>query len=91
MTIVTLNLLAGAYRGGRKNLKALLSHSIADGAEKTLCGKISFEHLVDTYGMDEGGLDAPPTCPVCLRRDPRFASRPHGSASKAAPASRKMR
>lgn len=76
--ILTLDLLGDAYKGGRKNLKVLLSHTLveqSDGSwpETSLCGRIPSDHLVDAYGMPPERLNGPPTCPTCLKRDPRFA------------------
>jgi len=76
--VQTRSLLAGAYEGGRRNLKAMLTHAIevddqsGREADKTLCGRILGEKLVDVYGMAPEELDGPPTCTACLRRDPRF-------------------
>lgn len=66
---LTLGVLAGAYRGGRANLKAMRTHVLADGAEKSLCGQIDGDHLVDELGAKD--VHAVATCPACARRDPR--------------------
>lgn len=75
-TIQTRWMLAGAYKGGRQDLKHLLTHSVEVDAneceaELTLCGRIKGERLADVMA-DEAGNDKPPTCKTCLRRDPRF-------------------
>ncbi len=69
----TRSLLAGAYKGGRTNLKATLTHSVgvdADGREAdfTLCGKISSDKLSDHFGMTAAERAAAPTCKDCLAR-----------------------
>jgi hypothetical protein len=68
-TVVTLSVLAGAYRGGRMNLKHTLTHACANGADKALCG-LDADHLADEFAMG-ANVDAVPTCPVCARRDQR--------------------
>jgi hypothetical protein len=71
--IKTFGLLGGAYKGGRKNLKNLLTHSAVDcGEGMTLCGKIECCKLADEYAHTEAEISAPPTCKGCLRKDPRF-------------------
>jgi hypothetical protein len=81
--VQTRQVLAARYVGGRSSLGTTLSHSIEEGADKTLCRRIKEENLADEYAGDPS---VPPTCPECLRRDPRFGSRgsnklvPHRSA-----------
>lgn len=65
----TRGVLAGCYRGGRASLLQCLTHSVEEGADKTLCRGIKEENLADEYAGDPS---VPPTCPECLRRDPRF-------------------
>lgn len=57
-------LMAGAYKGARQNLAALLTHAWVEGHEngKSLCGKISIASMSDLTS------DRPPTCEVCARR-----------------------
>lgn len=55
-------LMAGAYKGARQNLAALLTHAWVDGEDKSLCGKISIASMSDLTD------DRPPTCEVCARR-----------------------
>jgi hypothetical protein len=75
----TRAVLAGAYRV-RIPFAALLRHTIAvesNGGpfmgERVLCGRVKVEHLADPYALNEDERAGPPTCEVCLRRDPRFA------------------
>jgi hypothetical protein len=71
--VVTVEVLAGAYRG--KGLdRTLLSHSLAEGAAKSLCGKIPADNLCDRV------LPTPPTCPVCAARLARLAARIGGAS-----------
>lgn len=76
--VQTRGVLAGCYRGGRASLLQCLKHSIEEDADKTLCRRIKEENLADEYSGDPS---APPTCPECLRRDPRFASTGSSSTS----------
>lgn len=55
-------LMAGAYKGSRSNLSALLTHAWVDGKEKSLCGKISIASMSDLTD------DRAPTCETCARR-----------------------
>lgn len=66
---LTLEVLAGAYRGKRVDLKAMRTHVIAQDADRTLCRRIAADHLVDELGADD--VHAVATCPSCARRDPR--------------------
>jgi hypothetical protein len=52
--------LAGAYRGKRKNLEALLTHASDDGGDTALCDGVKAGNLCD---LVESG---PPTCKACL-------------------------
>lgn len=69
METKTHAVLAGAYRGKGA---ALLTHSSTDGGETALCRSIKAGHLADEYADDS---TAAPTCPRCLAKDARFASR----------------
>lgn len=68
----TSGLLCGSYltRDGmpKKSAQVMLTHSFVDGADKTLCKRISADRCA--FGGEE---TAAPTCPLCLKRDPRFA------------------
>jgi hypothetical protein len=54
--------LAGAYRGRRAKLDALLTHASTDGGSTALCRGVSDGNLCDA---EEPG---PPTCPRCISR-----------------------
>lgn len=54
-------LLAGAYKGGRASLAAMLTHASLDEGATALCGKVKPDALCD---MEEPEL----TCPACLRK-----------------------
>lgn len=54
--------LAGAYRGKRAKLDALLTHASADGCSTAVCGKVAEGNLCDE------SYDEAPTCPRCLKR-----------------------
>lgn len=61
LTITLHYPLAGAYRGGRKSLKAIASHASTNGSEP-LCGSLKHE-LCD---MEESGEKAEADlCPRC--------------------------
>lgn len=57
--ITTHALLAGAYRGRRAKLDALLTHSSRDGGATSVCGKVADGNLCDEV------VAAAPTCPAC--------------------------
>jgi len=70
----TRGVLAGAYRGKNVDQRSLITHTCdtEDPDERSLCKRVKPGHLVDEYGMTQAQLSAPPTCPNCLTRDPRF-------------------
>lgn len=75
MTYKTVQVLGGAYRGGRASLAKMLTHTgVGDGnfdePDAILCKRIPPSHATAWAGDSS----EPPTCPVCLRRDPRFAA-----------------
>lgn len=67
--ILTLGVLAGAYRGSSS--KILLTHASADDGDTALCGRVRPGHLADEFS-DTAGLNRRPTCPLCAKKDPRF-------------------
>lgn len=75
MKILTLGVLAGAYRANQ-NQKATLTHSFDVESDwetaKTLCKRIRGENMADRYSATEEESVAKPTCETCLKRDPRF-------------------
>lgn len=69
MTNMTVHgVLAGAYRGNRKDLAVLLTHASADGGSTAVCGVIRPGNLCDIK------LPGPPTCKRCARRWWRYAT-----------------
>lgn len=69
--------VAGAAQT-KKNLDDgnFLTHSYDVATGNPLCKRVKADHLLcDPFATDE---NAAPTCPVCLKRDPRFAA-PWGS------------
>jgi hypothetical protein len=73
MKYETRAVLAEAYKGMRHPFIEMHTHTIefehydADG--RVLCSRVKLSSLADPAADDE---TAPPTCPTCLRRDPRF-------------------
>ena len=65
--VISAGILAAVYKSGGPRKTNMLIHSLAEGQELTLCNRINRDHLAD--GLD---INTRPTCPVCLRRDPRF-------------------
>jgi hypothetical protein len=61
-TLTVHGVLAGAYRGKRANLEALLTHASADGGVTAVCRRVAADSLCDVV---ETG---PPTCKRCLSR-----------------------
>lgn len=79
----TRSVLAGAYatnrarrmgRGGTTLPQTLLTHTVTlderGAAASVLCNRVQLDSMCDPGAHD---TSLPPTCPVCLRRDPRFA------------------
>jgi hypothetical protein len=66
LKITAHSVLAGAYRGGRTNLKALLTHASADEGSTALCGKVKEDSLCDV-------VEDVVTCPACLRKVAKLA------------------
>lgn len=64
----TLGVLAGAYLRG-DDRRVFLTHVVRDDG-RPLCGKVKPESICPD-GYTEAELAAPPTCPVCRRKDPR--------------------
>ncbi len=56
------DVLAGAYRGGRKDYAITLTHAYIEGDEASLCRRSPAEHACD---LTHPG---PPTCEVCCKR-----------------------
>lgn len=69
----TRGVLGGAYRG-QVDRRTLLTHTTVAGLDLgvAFCGQ---GNIADPFscGVAEGEL--PPTCPRCLKKDPRFNSK----------------
>lgn len=63
--IKTTEVLAGAYKG--KRAAFMHTHAYDTTTFRPLCGKVEADSLAG-WAQDE---DAPATCPVCAKRDPR--------------------
>lgn len=49
-----------------------LTHTMVEETGKVLC-RVKATNLLDDYLWDgEGSADRAPTCPTCLKKDPRF-------------------
>lgn len=63
------SVLAGAYKGKRINLEAILTHWVgvdANGAEVTVaCGRVNLDDICDVYGLTEEQMAQGPTCEKC--------------------------
>lgn len=65
----TRGVLAGAYRAA--DPKSFRTHvvELVNGHEsRVLCKRVKLENLADPYAADP---NAPATCAVCVKRDPR--------------------
>lgn len=69
--LVTLYVLGGAYKGNRRDLKILLTHTrdLNYPGEVAICGQ---KNIADEYSSSSEDQAKPPTCPKCLSKDPRF-------------------
>lgn len=83
MKIVTDGVLAGAYASAGARRKGVhqmmpnqkfLTHAYDDDdrseGAKTLCRKLTLDKFAGAHS------DEPPTCKLCLKRDPRFQPKP---------------
>lgn len=68
MNIETRDVLGGSYKGNQES-RSMRTHSLEQGAAMSLCGRMAEERLADAGAGDP---DAKPTCPACLKKDPRF-------------------
>lgn len=66
-TYQTRSVLAAARLNKRNGQN--LTHTVDAATETPLCS-VKPESIADVHGSDP---DAAPTCPTCLRRDPRIA------------------
>lgn len=67
--IKTRAVLAAAYRGRSSTLQ---THAVNVRTDLALCGRVKPESIADESATDE---NAPATCPLCAKRDPRRATR----------------
>jgi hypothetical protein len=67
------HVLAGAYRGRDISERALLSHAVIQGEDKTLCRRLGTDRLP---GYDEDDSDVP-TCETCAERLARIPGAVH--------------
>lgn len=61
-TLTVHEVLAGAYRGKRAKLDALLTHASDDGGWTSVCGNVAEGNLCDVQ------LATAPTCKRCAKR-----------------------
>lgn len=73
--ILTFPVGGAAYLPGDKRA-AFLTHSVDESGEP-LCRRVKAASLIDDMSWDgEGSTARAPTCPLCLKRDPRFQTDP---------------
>lgn len=68
----TRAVLAGAYANKTAEAKSMLTHAVDAQTERPFCRRVRAENIADAYAISEKERQAPPTCPVCRARDPRF-------------------
>jgi hypothetical protein len=76
----TREVLAVAYSDLRRAPR-LLTHTVrvtgpGEGDYVLLCRRVKHDSIADG-GANPPGLGEPPTCPACLRNDPRFREAAH--------------
>lgn len=68
----TRGVLAGAYKA--RSAKSFLTHVVEldhdGGLVRVLCKRVDVDNVTDD-AFAPGDHDAPATCPVCAKRDPR--------------------
>lgn len=73
MKYETRAVLAAAYNGMHHPFYKMHTHTVEfehyDVDGRVLCSRVKLTHMADA-GADDPY--APPSCPTCLRRDPRF-------------------
>ena len=70
MNVETRAVLGAAYLPSDERVG--LTHAVDAETDRPLCKRVKADNLADPYAQDP---DLPPTCPVCLKRDPRFGGR----------------
>lgn len=67
--IKTRAVAGSAYK--TNDIRSTLTHAVNQTTGKPLCNRVKPENLLDDpYAVDDE--DAPATCPLCAKRDPRF-------------------
>lgn len=67
--IKTRAVAGAAYK--QNDIRSTLTHAVDQTTEKPLCERVKPENILDDpYAVADE--DAPATCPVCAKRDPRF-------------------
>ncbi len=68
----TRGVLAGCYRGKAAKYESVLTHTADTHVRygQAICGKLKGD-LADEYS-NPAGLNEPPTCKACLKKDPRW-------------------
>jgi hypothetical protein len=67
--IKTRAVAGAAYKSN--DIRSTLTHAVDQTTDKPLCNRVKPESLLDDpYAVDDE--DAPATCPVCAKKDPRF-------------------
>lgn len=74
-TYQTREVLAAAYPD-KKLRGPMLTHTVrliggGDGDWEVLCRRVKSQNIADSHANPKG-IGQPPTCGMCLRRDPRF-------------------
>lgn len=69
--MIKTSVVAGAaYAAKQLEAGLFLTHSYDTETGAPLCKRVKADHLLcDSEATD---VDAPPTCPACRKRDPRF-------------------
>jgi hypothetical protein len=68
--IKTRAVAGAAYKSN--DIRSTLTHAVDQTTDKPLCGRVKPENILDDpYAVDDE--NAPATCPVCAKRDPRFS------------------
>ncbi len=61
-TMTVHGVLAGAYRGKRLKLRALLTHASTDNGSTAICGHVAEGNLCDAVEV------GPPSCKKCFSK-----------------------
>lgn len=67
--IKTRAVAGAAYK--TSDIRSTLTHAVDQTTDEPLCHRVKPENILDDpYAVDDE--DAPATCPICAKRDPRF-------------------